>query len=50
MMKGEEKKVPKGSEGWMEKRKRCRIGEKIYVLKESEKDATYTSILLFTDN
>jgi len=32
MMKGEEKKVPKGSGGWMEKkRKRCRREKNICV-------------------
>ncbi len=45
MMKGEEKKVPKGSGGWMEKkRKRCRREKNIYVLKGSKKDVTHTHL------
>jgi hypothetical protein len=55
MMKGEKKKVPKGSKGWMKRKKETmpKKGERekyIYGLEESEKDVTYTSILVFKDN
>ncbi len=54
MMKGEEKKVPKGSEGWIKKKKEGKDAEDerniyIYVLEESEKDVTYTHLYSFSE-